>query len=96
MTHDIPRGREWVLDGLCFDDPVWFDHPDEARRLCAQCPVIAECDQYAREVIEREGRSAWGGKTVGRDIIIAGRSGEEWAATIKRERDPRRNHHVAV
>jgi Transcription factor WhiB len=55
----------WKLDGVCrqVDPELWF--PDKgqsarvATRICAACPVRAECLAYALERDERFG--VWGG-----------------------------------
>ncbi len=57
--------RAWMLDARCLDaDPEAF-FPEkggstrEAKRICAGCPVRAECLEYALEHDERFG--IWGG-----------------------------------
>lgn len=61
MIHD------WYLDALCAQvDPELF-YPEQgsggqkAMRVCAQCPVIAECLDFAIKSRERHG--IWGGTT---------------------------------
>ncbi|MEE1786561.1 WhiB family transcriptional regulator [Streptomyces sp. SP17BM10] len=64
----------WQLRGACrtVDSSVFF-HPvnergaaakqreEEAKSVCARCPVLAECRRYAMEV--REPYGVWGGLT---------------------------------
>ena len=60
----VPQG-DWVLQALCaqVDNEIFF--PDkggstlEGKRICEQCPVAAECLDYALENNERFG--IWGG-----------------------------------
>lgn len=57
----------WTEEALCrqtgIDDTTWF--PDkwsrsaDAKRICAACPVSAECLEYAMRTKERYG--VWGG-----------------------------------
>jgi len=55
----------WARRALCADaDPEIFfrahdDPATEARRTCAQCPVRADCLQFALDAGERHG--IWGG-----------------------------------
>lgn len=66
---------EWMVEGACAQfGPRWF-FPDEdelgrgnkgttyaeGRRVCADCPVRAECLQYALDT--REPHGLWGGAT---------------------------------
>ena len=61
-----PAGYEpWRLDALCAEtDPEAF-FPEkggstrEAKRVCAGCPVVGQCLQYALDQDERFG--IWGG-----------------------------------
>lgn len=57
--------RTWMESALCSEtDPDAF-HPEKggstapAKRVCAACPVRAECLEYALRHKEREG--VWGG-----------------------------------
>jgi len=65
---------EWQLAGACREaDPRIFFHPegergparrlrdDAALKVCADCPVIAECREHALSV--REPYGVWGGLT---------------------------------
>lgn len=60
-------GPEWMDEALCAqsDPEAWFpekgDRPAAAKRVCADCPVRAECLEYAIEHDERFG--VWGGRT---------------------------------
>ncbi len=55
----------WVSAALCAQtDPEAFfpekgGNPEPARRICAQCPVLAECRDYALATGEDHG--IWGG-----------------------------------
>lgn len=71
MGDDIPPFLPaplgaWAKHGLCVnaDDPDVFYPPDgsrgtKARRICARCPVRAECLEYALDADEEFG--IWGG-----------------------------------
>lgn len=56
--------QPWMLSGLCgqSDPDAWF--PDKggnvwaAKRICARCPVLAECLAYA---VEHHELGVWGG-----------------------------------
>lgn len=56
---------EWELEALCRrDDPeLWFDTDPrsvrEAKRICADCPVLAACRQASLD--RREPFGTWGG-----------------------------------
>lgn len=56
--------RRWQADGACrgVDPDVFFNERrhGEARAVCAECPVQAECLEYA---LDREQLGFWGGKT---------------------------------
>lgn len=64
----------WQLEGKCRESgPETFFHPEgergsarrrrdeEARELCAQCPVLRQCREHALAV--REPYGVWGGMT---------------------------------
>ncbi len=60
-----PEQREWMVDARCLDaDPEAF-FPEkggstrEAKRICADCPVVEPCLEYALANDERFG--IWGG-----------------------------------
>jgi WhiB family redox-sensing transcriptional regulator len=69
MDHDaLPEydaEHTWMLDGHCRDrDPSEFFPSDgvgveRARRICATCPVQAECLEYA--LTYRIDHGVWGG-----------------------------------
>lgn len=80
----------WQQEGLCNPlDPEYFFHPEgerggprrrrieRAKRICAQCPVITQCREYA--LMNQEPYGVWGGLS------------EEERATIlqKRRREER-------
>lgn len=59
---------DWRRDALCADlDPgIFFPDgkgwtPDEAKSICARCPVRFECLDYAMKAKEEHG--VWGGTT---------------------------------
>lgn len=60
-----PEREPWMDDALCTQvDPEAFFPPKggsnrDAKKLCAECPVRAECLAYALENDERFG--IWGG-----------------------------------
>lgn len=66
----VPLGK-WAAEAKCaeVDPELWFPVWDgkgssttaAAKRVCAQCPVRAECLAYALEVCEPHG--VWGGLT---------------------------------
>jgi WhiB family redox-sensing transcriptional regulator len=55
----------WAEYGTCMTaDPELFfpdvgEHVNAAKRVCALCPVVLECAEYAIRVDERHG--IWGG-----------------------------------
>ncbi|SDG22608.1 WhiB family transcriptional regulator [Microbacterium sp. 77mftsu3.1] len=57
----------WVADARCAEtDPELFHPPvggssQEAKKICADCPVQAECLAYALRTNQTE--SIWGGKS---------------------------------
>lgn len=58
--------REWQQDGLCrqVGGDLFFPEPGDgttsaAKRVCAACPVVSECLEYALAARERWG--VWGG-----------------------------------
>lgn len=68
----VAEAWDWQLRAACRDvDVAMFFHPDrergpnraardaEAKRVCARCPVIAECRRHALAVQEPYG--VWGG-----------------------------------
>lgn len=66
VAADIIRGQDWRDDALCaqVDTDVFF--PEKAgassapaKRVCALCPVTAQCLQFALDNRERFG--IWGG-----------------------------------
>ena len=72
MTAEAwPRPFEhaaWTKDAACRGmDPALFfpergQNPTEAKRICAGCPVKAQCTQLADNNYERHG--VWGGEVV--------------------------------
>lgn len=65
---------EWIKDADCGEEPVrtFFLIKDErykpgrfdrAFEICAECPVLRECDDYATRTKEKWG--VWGGKDRG-------------------------------
>ena len=80
-----PSGWDWQDQGLCAEtDPALFHpadgiHAEPALRICAACPVRAECLQWALANDEEWG--VWGGTTEReRQRIRAGRAVNELAA----------------
>ena len=79
MTETLTAPGRWANDALCAqaDPDAWF--PDRgnyalaalAKRICAACPVRAQCLNYALA-----GADAWGGIATG-----------IWGGTTPRERD---------
>lgn len=60
LTYNEP----WMQDAACasVDPELWFPerggNNEEARAICARCPVVAECREYALRNKERYG--LWG------------------------------------
>lgn len=61
---DLPA---WMAEGRCLrsdvDPDLFFGHGDdvdEAKRLCAECPVRTEC--LAHALANGETQGVWGGK----------------------------------
>lgn len=73
----IPKPGDWVEEASCAGSPVpdlWFandlsteDAADVAlaRRICAGCPVKAQCLAYALTVPAVDDSGIWGGTTEG-------------------------------
>jgi WhiB family transcriptional regulator, redox-sensing transcriptional regulator len=59
------RAEPWRDQGLCaqVDPELWFPEkggtPEPAKRICAACPVLTECREYALVNVELYG--VWGG-----------------------------------
>ena len=61
------RDDSWRLEAICaqVDPELWFpehgssEEAREAKRICAECPVKAECQEYALE--NRIDHGVWGG-----------------------------------
>jgi WhiB family redox-sensing transcriptional regulator len=57
----------WMSEGVCAsaDPEAWFpevgQNPVQAKRICAECPAVQSCLEYALSNKERSG--IWGGKT---------------------------------
>ena len=55
----------WMADGVCRDHPPAAFFPsdgvgvDRARRICATCPVVDRCLEYA--LVNRIDHGVWGG-----------------------------------
>ena len=64
-TPDYDAEHAWMLTGLCRErDPSFFFPSDgvgveQARRVCAGCPVQTECLEYA--LTYRIEHGVWGG-----------------------------------
>lgn len=55
---------EWITRGICYgmDPNVFFQgNPNKAKAVCGNCPVKAECAEYAIARPTLEG--VWGGMT---------------------------------
>ena len=74
MPAPIEENWEWQINGACRRyDPEQFYHPEGergfarrerarvAKGICAQCPVIEKCREYA--LYAREPYGIWGGLT---------------------------------
>ncbi len=68
MSLDLPTPPAWVADGLCAQtDPELFFSSGKgssaatAKRICATCPVLDACREYAIALPDLEG--IWGGTT---------------------------------
>ena len=70
----LAEETEWIKDADCGEEPVktFFLVKDErykigrfdrAMEICAACPVLRECDDYATRTKEKWG--VWGGKDRG-------------------------------
>lgn len=66
-TFAVPLPPEWTRDALCAQTApdAFFPEKGEAtapaKRICALCPVTAECLAYA--LANRERFGVWGGKS---------------------------------
>lgn len=69
-----PEAWDWRVDALCRQrDPSIFFHPDgergrarrrrqqEAKRVCAECPVMLRCREHS--LVFQEPFGVWGGLT---------------------------------
>lgn len=65
LPASVAQPGDWVQHGLCrgMDTAIFFptrgEPLDEARAVCAQCPVRAECLDYALTTFQKHG--VWGG-----------------------------------
>lgn len=65
VAFRIPAPGEWRRSGRCRNAPVDLFFPGQgddtrqAKSLCANCPVLAECRDYA--IPHRDLRGIWGG-----------------------------------
>jgi len=65
MMQDFYRRNAWMADGLCAqtDPELFFPESGQgtkaAEKICARCPVQAECFDFAMET--GEGYGIWGG-----------------------------------
>lgn len=68
--------ESWRDESICqYEDPLLFELADGERwesgrfnaaaRICLECPVEAECDDFATRMNERHG--FWGGKDRGEE-----------------------------
>jgi WhiB family redox-sensing transcriptional regulator len=63
----VPKPTPWFDDAACrgVDTDVFFPvsdaHADEAKAICATCPVREQCLEFALETRPAEG--VWGGLT---------------------------------
>lgn len=68
---EVAAPPAWMTDAACLDSPElpWIEEQDLTRgyprqvmaRICAACPVLVECDQYARST--RAIAGFWAGRT---------------------------------
>lgn len=64
MTLSRFTPEPWMADALCAqtDPEVFFPElggsAREAKKVCAQCPVLARCRSYA---LEHQEKGIWGG-----------------------------------
>jgi len=67
----IPPRPDWQRDAACrVHGPHLFftNRPQAAKNVCADCPVVQQCAQFALADAGLEG--VWGGMTAGeRDLI---------------------------
>lgn len=76
--------KDWRPKAECLDaDPEVFfpivgSNGLEAKRICARCPVIDECLQYALDNNIDDG--VWGGMSVPQRLVILGRRKERKVA----------------
>ena len=67
--HNVPSGMAWRQQGSCAgsDATVFYPPPDDdtlaeqAKEICAMCPVLAQCRDFALTTREKHG--VWGGLT---------------------------------
>jgi WhiB family redox-sensing transcriptional regulator len=68
MSLDFPKPPAWTERANCATtDPAIFFPPKggrvrAARKVCASCPVVAQCLEFALEIDDRHG--IYGGLTV--------------------------------
>lgn len=70
----------WMADGLCgqVGGDTWFPEKggrsglNEARKMCAACPVKVECLEYALEhdVASTDAHGMWGGMSAKQRIAL--------------------------
>lgn len=66
----LPRPPEWMTDAACrdVDKELFFSRRDDeavakAKAVCATCPVIADCLEYALTFDKYGDCGIWGGTT---------------------------------
>lgn len=83
--HPPFEGQRWRARAACRDTPTSVFFPDrgetevrEARRVCAACPVKAECLEYGAGQAQWQRFGVWGGLTE--------KERREWLRQRRRER----------
>ena len=67
LKQGVAMGTEWMADGKCREYPAGTFFPRDgigvirAQKICATCPVAAQCLEYA--LANHVDHGVWGGKS---------------------------------
>ena len=68
MISELKNSPDWLDEAACAGVDV-LNEGEELARLCRDCPVFAQCQQYSRNVVSR--------LRVTDDVVYAGESAKE-------------------
>lgn len=77
LSQIIRNNPNWETQAACTQADVELFYSEsrqdvnEARKICVDCPVIAEC--FAQALIRREQYGVWGGHKMSENLLRPGR-----------------------